>query len=297
MVMNSGGNADYFVLSDERGYCGDVPVLNVPLALHFTHSFSLRTPADGGTIGGRWLDHGVYAYIGSVDEPRLSGFIPPKFFIDRCMNFVPFLIAGRKWDDSPAWKINTLGDPLMICRPPALGAVERLPAPGVDDAIDLREHVKTLMRRAAQDQAGDAITEAVVTLDLLGEDSIAIKMWQRAGQRDLAAAAAAGSIGPLFRAGLADAVFQAADAMPDRDDLDTDMLWHTLTPRLRVADEQELLLLEAAIRPCQPHADLQRLVPHLTAVLGAQHARAAVQRELDRTGNQRRRRELRKLLP
>ena len=166
--------------------------LNVPLALHFTHSHSLKAPGNSNTIGGQWLDHGVYAYVGSVDEPRLPGFVPPKVFADRWRNLVPFLIAGRKWDNSPAWKINTLGDPLMICRPPSLEANARRPAPDVadDDDVDLGEHVKTLMRRAAEDETGDAIAEALATLDLLGKDSVAIRMWQLAGQRGLANAAA-----------------------------------------------------------------------------------------------------------
>jgi hypothetical protein len=69
-----------------------------------------------------------------------------------------------------------------------------------------------------------------------------------------------------------------------------------LTPRLRGADEQMLVLLETSIRPCQSATDLERLAPHLTAVFGADHARAAVLRELNRTTNQRRRRELQKLL-
>jgi hypothetical protein len=298
LVMNSGGNSDYFVLSDKRAHCGDVPVLNVPLALHFTHSFSLKAPENLNTIGGQWLAHGVYAYIGSVDEPRLPGFVPPKVFADRCRNLVPFLIAGRKWDDSPAWKINTLGDPLMICRPPSLGVIARLPAPLVtaDDALELGEHVKTLMRLAAEDETGDAIAKAVATLDLLGKDSVAIKMWQVAAQRDLAPSAAPASLGPLFRAGLTSEFVRAADTMPTRDDIDTDMIWHLLTPRLRGADEQMLVLLETSIRPCQSATDLERLAPHLTAVFGADHARAAVLRELNRTTNQRRRRELQKLL-
>ena len=298
LVMNSGGNADYFVLSDTRAYCGDVPVLNVPLALHFTHSHSLKAPDNPNTIGGQWLDHGVYAYIGSVDEPRLPGFVPPKVFADRFRNLVPFLIAGRQWDD-PAWKINTLGDPLMICRPPVLGAIARLPAPDVaDDAeLDLGEHVKTLMRRAAKDETGDAIAEAVATLDLLGRDSVAIMMWQLANQRGLTQAAAPASLGPLFRAGLANEFLRAADTMPTREHIDMDMLWHLLTPRLRGADEQMLRLLETSIRPCQPHADLERLAPHLIAVFGVDHTRAVVQRELNRTTNQRQRRELQKLLP
>ena len=297
LVMNSGGNSNYFVLSDGRAYCGDVPILNVPMALHFTHSFSLKAPTNTNTVGGRWLARGVYAYIGSVDEPLLPAFIPPKFFVDRCVNLVPFLIAGRKWDASPAWKINTLGDPLMICRPPLLGEVARIPAPQEFDGIDLKEHVKTLMRRAAEDKSGDAFAEAIATLDLLGHDAVAIKLWQLAEQRGLARAAAPGAIGPLFRVGLANETFRAAAALPDPHANDLDMLWHMMTPRLRTADEQTLLFLERNIRSCQRHADLERLAPHLLATFGVAHTRAAIQREIDRTTNPRSRKLLRKLMP
>lgn len=297
LVMNSGGNADYFVLSDERAYCGDVPILNVPMALHFTHSFSLKAPTNRNTIGGQWLAHGVYAYIGSVDEPNLPAFIPPKVFVDRCVNLVPFLIAGRKWDAGPAWKINTLGDPLMICRPPVLGEISRVPAPAEFEGLDLKKHVKTLMRRAAADGTGEAIAEALATLDLLGQDAVAIRLWQLADQLGQADAAAPRAIGPLFRVGLAAEMARAAQAMPDPDDFDVDMLWHLLTPRLRTADEPTLLLLERNIRSCQGHADLERLAPHLTAMFGAAHTRAAVQREIDRTRNPRYRKLLRKLMP
>ena len=297
LVMNSGGNADHFVLSDEHAYCGDVPILNVPMALHLIHSFSLKAPANLDTIGGQWLAHGVYAYIGSVDEPMLSAFIPPKFFVDRCVNLVPFLIAGRKWDGAGAWKINTLGDPLMICRPPVLGEVARAPAPAEFDGLDLKEHVKVLMRRAAEDPTGETIAEAMATLDLLGRDAIAIRFWQLAEQHGLGDAAAPRSIGPLFRMGLATATIRAAEAIPDPDDFAVDMLWHMLTPRLRSVDEQTLLLLEHNIRSCQGHADLERLAPYLTAQFGAAHTRAAIQREIDRTRNPRYRKRLRKLMP
>lgn len=298
LVMNSGGESTAFALRDDRVYCGDVPMLNRPLALHFTHSFSLKAPGSPNTIGGQWLAHGVYAYIGSVDEPRLPGFIPPKFFVDRCVSLVPFLVAGRKWDDSPPWKINTLGDPLMICRSPLLPRPPRLAADEAapDDGVDVNEHAKTLMRQAASDETGVAMSEAMVTLDLLGEDGVAIQLWRLAVQRGLADPAATGAVGPLFRAGLPDEFCRAWDALPAPDQFDRDMLWHLMGPRLRFVDEDVLIMLQSSIRRCQVDADIARLAPHLTAAFGAAHTRNLIQRELERTRNPRRRRNLQKLL-
>ena len=54
--------------------------------------------------------------------------------------------------------------------------------------------------------------------------------------------------------------------------------------------------LELAIRPDQPAADLERLAPHLTAALGADHTRAVIQRQLDRTQRPGSRKRLRQLL-
>ncbi len=298
LVMNSGGESTAFALRDDRVYCGDVPVLNRPLALHFTHSFSLKAPAAAGTIGGQWLAHGVYAYLGSVDEPRLAGFIPPKFFVDRCVNLVPFLVAGRKWDDSPPWKIQTIGDPLMICRSPLLPRPPRLapPPPGDADRIDVNEHAKTLMRQAATDKTGVAMSQAMATLDLLGADDVAIRLWQLAAQDGLAEAAAAGAMGPLFRARLTEEFCRAWAALPAPDPVDRDMLWHLMGPRLRFADDDVLIMVQSSIRRCQVDADVARLAPHLTAAFGAAHTRSLIQRELDRIQNPRRRRNLQKLL-
>jgi hypothetical protein len=243
VVMNSKGNANFFALSDGPVFCGDVPVLNEPAAIHLIHSWSMRSPENPATVAGRWLAHGAYAYVGSTDEPTLAAFMAPVILVDRWTAGVPFLAAARRWDDSPPWKINTFGDPLMLCRPPVAAAPQRLTWP-VEYGHDLKARVTTLMRQADTAGSDAAFAEAIGTLALLGEDEIAVRMWQLADKRGHAAAAARPALGALFRLGRADEFIRAWQETVDRDPLATDMLWHLLTPRLQTAGDHELLLLE-----------------------------------------------------
>jgi hypothetical protein len=172
----------------------------------------------------------------------------------------------------------------MLCRPPADAGSKRLEG-SVEDGQDLRAHARTLMRQADTADGADgaaAFAEAIGTLALLGKDEIAVRMWQLADERGHTAAVSRRALGPLFRLRRPDEFIRAWQATPQRDDLTTDMLWHLLTPRLPSAGEQELLVLESAIRPSQPEADLERLAPRLSAAFGAAHARSVIQREIDR---------------
>jgi hypothetical protein len=294
LAMNSKGNATFFDLSDGRASSGDVPVLNEPAAVHFIHSWSMRTPENAATVAGRWIEHGAYAYVGSTDEPTLSAFLPPAALVERWTAGVPFLVAARRWDDSPAWKVNTYGDPLMRCGPPAAAVPARLTWP-VEHGRELRAHVTALMREADTADGGASFAEAIETLALLGEDAIAVRMWQLARERGHAAAGAI-VLGPLFRLQRTDEFITAWQETPDPDELATDMLWHLMTPRLPSLGERELLVLESAIRDSQPDADLERLAPRLAATLGPAHARNVVQRELDRAHRPGTRKALRRVL-
>jgi hypothetical protein len=289
LVMNSGGETFNFHLSDDRAYPRDVPILNEPMSLHLAHSFSLRSPANPDAVGGCWLARGVYAYAGAVDEPMLSAFVPPKIFAARCASMVPFLIAARVWQETPPWKINTIGDPLMIC---PLKPAPRL-APESDGG-DLKEVVKEFMRQAA---AGDAraLAQALVLLDLLGKDDVAIRLWQRWGGTPSAEAARA-ALPPLFRFKLADQFIRAWTLAGTHDAREADMLWHLMSPRLASADQETLLALHDAIRPIQSEDDLRRLAPHMVSVLGADHARRLIQREIDKTTDPGRRSRMQQLL-
>ena len=83
------------------------------------HSWSLQDPSNNQTVGGRWMNHGVYAYIGSSHEPMLGAFVPPAELTRRLTMLFRF-VAGRWWmvrAPSKTWRINTLGDPLMTIPP------------------------------------------------------------------------------------------------------------------------------------------------------------------------------------
>jgi hypothetical protein len=295
VVMNSRGNANLFHLSDGAAFCGDVPVLNTPAVVHLIHSYSMRTPENPGTVAGRWLQHGVYAYVGSVDEPTLSAFLPPEVLVRRWTSGVPWLIGARRWGDSPAWKVNTFGDPLMLSGPPGAARPPRL-VPEVEDGQDLRTTVKTRMRQA--DTAGSAadFAAAIGTLALLGEDVIAVRMWQLGVKRGHATAVSRPALGPLFRLRRTNEFIRAWEETDQQDPLARDMLWHLMTPRMQTAGEQELLVLAAAIRPDQPEVDLERLAPYLSAALGAARTHAIIQAQIDRAQRPGTRKRLQQLL-
>lgn len=117
IFINSRGNPDKFFVGDGDALVKDIPQLKYPAALHLIHSWSATTPDDKNTVAGRWLDRGVYAYVGSVHEPFLAAFLPPKTIVEGLSAGAPFLIASRLLEAVP-WKITTIGDPLMIISKP-----------------------------------------------------------------------------------------------------------------------------------------------------------------------------------
>jgi hypothetical protein len=117
ILMNSKGYTNSFQVGNGDASVEDLPKLQFPAAIHMIHSWSASEPDDTNTVGGRWLVNGAYAYVGSVQEPFLSAFIPPKLMVDRLKRGTPFLIAARQLQ-SPPWKVTTIGDPLMSIAKP-----------------------------------------------------------------------------------------------------------------------------------------------------------------------------------
>ena len=291
LFMNSHGSPTLFHVSgNQRAYPQDIPFSEKPLALQMIHSFSLKQPASPDTVGGRFLDRGVYAYVGSVDEPYLSAFIPPSLAVERLAAGVPFLLAGRYWPGggimNGVWKITAIGDPFMQAIPPQLRVIKpAVDAPAIQGGVDLLDLAKAAMAATKTDPMQGA--EAIRLLELLGRDKIAVQVWKNIESSDdqpAIAAAAAEVIGSLFREKdwpeFLEAYRRLSRENRSRDS--QDMLWHLATPRLNsISDPDTIAFLSAEIREPMPAVDLERLMPHLDRVLGRGAGRAAVQRCLE----------------
>ena len=289
-LMNTKGNNDFFDLYAGRGWFTDVPVLNTPCALHLIHSWSMQHPNHPATVGGQWLDSGAYAAIGSCYEPMLTAFMAPNVLTKRIMSYVPLLIAARWWDGEPGiaqpWRVVTIGDPLMVCPPPAQYKKQRVDRVA-DYGVDLNERVKTLVREAAAGaDDGRAAAEAVSILSMLGKDQIAAEVWKLAQQHGKTERIARPMLDVFFRLRDIDGFLQAWDLTSQRDERAFDMLWHLGFPRLGLgtggANRETLLQLELAIRNGAVLQDLNRLSPHLMRVFGSGHTRQVIERYMNK---------------
>jgi hypothetical protein len=288
LFLNSSGNADFFDLgvpgrtgAENRGAPGDVPQLTRPLALHMIHSFSLQQPATRETIGGRWLEGGVYAYVGSVHEPYLPAFVPPARVLDGLANAVPFAVAARVWDGpfERPWRITVLGDPLMLCAAPrGLPAGKRLPpVPAVPDQLDVLANCRALLTRAKGDRSGESSMLAMQELALAGQDRTAVQFWALCATQPWAARVAPHALEPLFASRDMESYLRAFALTASPTPRQRDMLWQLWGDHLdRVKDGERLALFERSVRPTWPSADLERLVGPLAAAFGQQRAREAV---------------------
>jgi hypothetical protein len=308
LFMNTSGNADFFDLgvpgqttAANRGGPGDIPVLSRPLALHLIHSFSLQQPANRETLGGRWLEAGAYAYVGSVHEPYLPAFVPPRQVLERLINAVPFAVAARQWDGPFAlpWRVQVLGDPLMLCAAPkGLPIPERVPpTPMLPGEVDVFAACKTALERVKSDRDGSATTQAIRELVHAGRDQVAAQLWQISASQPWAARVAPSVLEPLFRQRDPDAFLKAYALTAEPTPRQRDMLWQLWGDRLdRLKDPESFLLLERGARTAWPSMDWQRLMPAMSRVCGAPRARAALLKAIDSTQNPQQRAALQDLL-
>ncbi|HWB19384.1 MAG TPA: hypothetical protein VG711_03720, partial [Phycisphaerales bacterium] len=286
-VLNSKGNWDWFHLyKDQVGYAEDIPVLNVPTALHMIHSFSLRYPEDESTIGCRFIKHGVYAYVGSMWEPMLSAFVPPKNLAERWVNCVPFLIAARMWDEQgqagTAWRIQTIGDPLMLCIEPAKIKKTRIANPTKPDGVNVLARAKSLMQECQKSGDSRAFGEAVRDLVLVDQDQIAIALWKISLKRDLADSSSRFVLGALFRAQDRENFIRAWKESGTSNLIARDMLWSMFTPNLAgFIDRDAVQILASNLRGPDYFIDAQRILPIAKSTLGPAGARMMLQRQLE----------------
>lgn len=255
ILVTSMGNATFFELGrGDRCSPGDIPILDTPAMLHFVHSWSLLSPAKPDTVGARWLDRGVYAYAGSVQEPTLTAFVPTPLLAQRMLAGLPWGAAARV-DDSPAWRIAILGDPLITLGPAPLREDGPLP---IEDAVDLDSDLRDAVR--SRDFA-----RALRLMTLLARQDDAARLARAIladSEQSFTPEVASLAALPAFRAGDLELLARAHQRMaPDEaaSPRVADALWNLARREIHAMEKQArdnaLDILRTAVRPEQPAAD------------------------------------------
>ena len=305
LLMNTMGNSDFFNMwQNIQCYPEDVAMLQHPMALHLIHSWSLTSPESRDTVGGRWLEHGVYAYAGSVFEPFLAAFVPPSLVAQRVANLVPFLVASR-WSEGPfdaTWRVTLIGDPLMVIPPPSMPPQPRLAPSSLESAkgeTDVKENARAALVAAKTTGAPAEYATALLDLVMTGDDAMAAQLWSIAVAKGdaVAVACAPSALGPLFRQRQSDAFLAAYRLIPAPTLLDQDMLWQLWTQQLAsIKDRAVLDWFGQQVRTVRPAVDLSRLAPEIKRVAGTDAARVLVTAWLEKTTNAEARKHIRELL-
>lgn len=297
LFLNTSGNPDFFDLgtpgntpASSRGVPGDVPILSRPLALHMIHSFSLAAPASRETIGGRWLESGVYAYAGSVYEPFLPAFQQPPRVLEKCANFVPFAVAARQWDGpfSVPWRITTLGDPLMLCAAPVEMPQQPRGAPAhmVPGEVDAVTACRVLLAKCKSDPDGTASMQAMQALARSAQDKVAAQLWNLCATKSWAARVAPGALESLFQQRDADGFLKAYALTAEPTPRNKDMLWQLWGQRLdRIKNVEQLMLFQRAVRSPWPSSDWERLAGPFKAATDVRRVQSALLKVIEATEN------------
>ncbi len=232
VFVNSHGMRDAFhAASNQRLRPGDIPLLARPTMVYFIHSWSAVQPGVRRTVAGRWLERGAYAYLGSVNEPYLQGFVPAEQVVRLLRAAFPWGAAVR-FERAPVWKIACFGDPLIVHGAPLARVEGEAP---LENAQDLEALMRSRLR--AGDFAG-----AVRALSMLARDEdvtrlVRALMRERPDQvtPEVAEAALPGALigaepGEFFD------LYLRLDTARSHDGARLDMLWNRTRPLRRVRD-------------------------------------------------------------
>lgn len=267
VFVNTMGNADFFQLQG-GGQCkpGDVPILDVPAAVHFVHSWSATEPMARGTVAQRWLERGAFCYLGSVQEPYLQAFVPTPLAAARLCSAMPWGAAVRI-DNAPVWKLTVIGDPLYTLStafgPEPARAVVPERAEGATATPVQGSNLADAMRQALKDKK---LEDAARLLVMLGRDKDAADLGVATlqGAPQLATSSFCASvIPPMFRAGRLAEVVRAYAKLDTQDQARGDLkdfVWFAATPTLiGKPDQATLTAMKLAVREDQIARDATEL--------------------------------------
>ena len=292
--VNSAGYPRWFeVARRERAWASEVPLLREPAIVHFIHSFSAKMADTPQTISGRWLENGAYAYAGAVDEPYLQGFVPAEKYFARMFTGIPFAAACR-YDDAPAWKLQVIGDPLIVA---GKARPRRAGAPPLEGA----EPLEAAMKAALEERR---FADAAASLVMLGRDDDALRV-ARAALDDLpdeadGASLAESALLAAFRAGDETLFMDLYERLPPKAasrELYTSALWQLLRPSLEGAPDARVVnLLRAHIRDDSVLDDAWDLRSPVALLYGREAMEAMVLGLIERTRNQKTKERLREVM-
>ena len=296
LFMNTSGRSTQMELAEKTtGRPSDLPALTRPLALQLIHSFSLQLPSSPWTLGGRWLDRGVYAYVGSCNEPFLTAFRAPLQVVEWITNYAPFLVAARQYQGemSKPWRVVTIGDPLMLIERPGVSPIARVSQGRslAEGELDVRRSL--LERLRSQDPVDASILRDLI---LLNQDKLAASLWDR--DLDSSGSPEAEAVLPLlYERRQFSKLLQAYRMLDKPSEYSKDLLWASYLPRLDDLDSLlDLELLQDGLRENLMSDDLDALMPHITRLKGAQAARASIRAALELATTERDRKRLRNRL-
>ncbi|MHC4975350.1 MAG: hypothetical protein ACYTF7_01940 [Planctomycetota bacterium] len=293
LMINTSGNARWFHMGDDRVAAGALPLLAVPAAVHFIHSFSAQRPGDTRSILGQWERRGAFAYYGSCDEPYLSAFRPPPHVVARLLSGMPWGSAPR-FDTPRLWKLNTFGDPLFTLAP--------LPPRAESPEFFEDERLADLDTRYRQALRSRDLASAASLMRWLNKDEDLLRLGAAMLDADepidprlaeialhVAASTGAPEHAPSF--------FRACEGMSQDDPFLKDLLWHALRPTLAtMRDPATLALLQAHIRPESYGRDANDLLPIIGRLHGEAARRNATGRYRDEAPDAIQRRQFNKIL-
>lgn len=271
--INSMGNIDTFtILKDQDTGVREIPAVVRPMGLHMIHSFSLAAPESPICVGARWLDHGVFAYVGSVHEPMLNAFVPPSLVAQRIALGVPLLVAGRwlEGEGDRCWRVQAIGDPLWTPTPGLLrGALA--PAQPRDGLVDLKPAAVSAIKAMNAAPTGASALEAMRCVSRLGRPDFAGTVWASAMKAGVAKESATTALMPLFLWRNLDAVAEAIELIEAPTLSQLDLLWTLAAAPLEAGQVANRATVETLVRhPRVPRAwhDMTTVRANAIRVLG-----------------------------
>jgi len=255
--INSMGNPDTFtILKDHDAGVREIPAIERPMGLHMIHSFSLAAPESPVCVGARWLDHGVFAYVGSVHEPMLNAFVPPALVAQRIAVGVPLLVAGRwlEGEGDRCWRVQMIGDPLWTPSPGLLrGAIS--PAQPRDGLVDLKSATIEAVKAMNAATTGANALMAMRCVSRLGRPDFVGTVWANAMKAGVAKESAPTALMPLFLWRNIDAVAQAIELIENPTLNQLDLLWTLAAAPLEAGQVANRATIETLVRhPRVPRA-------------------------------------------